>query len=452
MDENNVSASEEDMIDIQIEESLVKESLMVIDSASVRKDAAVLAGFIAIFALALAYGFAGPSARAERADAISMERPVFNNTYVGMSALNRFVSLSAAFSGPKSAECTRASIVMRMDCLQSGRVVHTLSANFRTQKLCAADSGYRVRFFKESVVDFDKIAVEISVSGAPNVYSTGEIVFEYGNEDHTLFQTYIRVVFAGINCIFLWLLYRKLSYLPWKLWHLEQKITVPFLLLAVLYSNPFYLIQAFYPSTMFLVFEKIVNSLFKTYFKFFVLVMFDSLRYKNRKTSMAFYLPKVMFLLVYFFLMIVHGIYDIVLLSSNSTSDISGTSLHKVLSQMEWIMFLAYVSWTAIIFVLSWRNVDVTEKNKFNIYAFINGITMLILVAVNIVVFLKKLSFDTDYYTMSFTLIFVVQNVYVLLNAYFHWPYDTLQDAYDNDGKQQPTIEPNDFFVDEKNQ
>lgn len=452
MDENKENPSSDDMIDIQIEESLVKESLMVIDSANFKKDMMVLLGFLAIFALSFAYGLLGPPAKVAKDEMFNITKPIFNRKYVGISTLNRFISFSVYLKTPNSKQCKKMSINMKLDCYKENRIVHTFNGNFRKNPVCPEKYMYNYKFFEEKIIDFDKVEINVGINGLSDIYKNGAILFEYGNEDYTLFQIYIRIVFSLIEFIFLILLYLKLRNLPVKLWHLEQKITVPFLFLSFLFSNPLYPIQAFYPSNLYIVFETIMNSLFKTYFKFFVLVLFDSLRYKNRKTNIMFYIPKVLFLLIYFFVNIIHGIYDIVLLSSNSTSDISGKGFHEVIGNLEWALFIIYIIWALIIFIISFRNVDITEKNKFYIYAFINGITSLILFAVNNYVFLKNSNMNVDDNTMSFILSFIVQNVYVLLNAYFHWPFDTLQDTYNNDDDNKPTtVEPNEFFADEKN-
>jgi hypothetical protein len=232
--------------------------------------------------------------------------------------------------------------------------------------------------------------------------------------------------------------------MPIKLWHLEQKLTIPLLVLDAFFCNPFYIVQAYRPSQFSILINTFLNAVFTSYFRFFVLVLFDSLKYKNRKTDGCFFGPKLFFALVQFLVSAGHGITDDVISFGESPhSDVMGLFLER----FEAVLFVIYYVWTIISIIGAFAQVDVTERYKFNMYLAAVGSCLIILGLVQGV--FRKLRLFRDS-SLHFVIAFSMHNVFVLLMAYCHWPYEVLHDQnyVDNTGDGMGT-QIVDFFTQE---
>ena len=250
--------------------------------------------------------------------------------------------------------------------------------------------------------------------------------------------------------------------MPIKLWHLEQKLTVPLIIIAILYDNPLYFVRYLSSKTSnssnppsispFPPFsetsETIISSLFDSYFNFFLLVIFDSLRFKNRKIDRCFFWPKIIFFIFNFAIYTTISLrneisqYNIYHKNQISTSNSifsffsSSFTLDKLLkidplrpnvSFLIFFVWSAYFIWLVYIVSNASCKVDITERYKFNMYFTSSCFSLFLLFFVNIFHFLQLNSFFR-YSSLCFVTEFVVKNVFVLLMAYFHWPYEVLQD------------------------
>ena len=123
-----------------------------------------------------------------------------------------------------------------------------------------------------------------------------------------MFQIYFRTISAIFGIIVLFYITFRLSSMSFKLWHLEQKLTIPLLGLLILFNNPLYFFMVSKPNPVFIIYDSIFTNLFNSYLKFFILCLFDSLRYKNRNTNSCFFIPKCIFIIIFFGFNIVHSI------------------------------------------------------------------------------------------------------------------------------------------------
>jgi hypothetical protein len=140
------------------------------------------------------------------------------------------------------------------------------------------------------------------------------------------------------------------------------------------------------------------------YFRIFILSVVDSLRFKNRNTDEWFFVPKASFGIAHFFVLVI----------ADNQSAVNGRLLK---SGMEILYFL----WMAVAVVVAKLRVDPTERYKWNVY--VTAGTVTILPGVH-VLFDASGGFGTS--AIGFIVDYGVTNVFALLMAYLHWPYEVL--------------------------
>jgi hypothetical protein len=142
------------------------------------------------------------------------------------------------------------------------------------------------------------------------------------------------------------------------------------------------------------------------YFRQFILIIVDSLRFKNRNTGGCFFVPKAVFGVAHF--LVLTGI----------------ETLFKVeVKVLKSGMEMVYILWTAVAVVAANLRVDPTERYKWNIYVGAGAIALAILAVVH-VLFVAMSRFRTS--AVGFIVNYGVANVFALLMAYLHWPYEVV--------------------------
>lgn len=502
-----MNQSSSDMIDIQIEESLVRETLMSIDSSNFQDDIITLLCFFGILLLSVLLGIFGSPAISSH----MTFRPISNNSIVEhfssfskkITPYYRFLSFSILMIPIQSSNSVQdsdqlLSFQYQIECKQNDNfILRKIDRSFTDIKIHSILSPENkidkdiekknkkqfLHIFYDKIYssDFDSIAVHIKFQQAQRYFSQFALRTEIGLPSHTVFQIYFRIVFSFFQLMFLLLLFFRLRVMPIKLWHLEQKLTVPLLIISILYDNPLYFLryissktskQSSTPSIPPLppfseTTEIIISSLFDAYFNFFLLVIFDSLRFKNRKIDRCFFGPKIFFFIINAAIYIISGLrsdiskYDIYHKNQISTSNSffsffsSGFTLDKLLKidplkpNVPIIIFLigsAYFVWLVYSISNASCKVDITERYKFNMYFTSTCISLALLFIVKILHFLQLTPFFR-YTSLCFVTEFIVKNVFALLMAYFHWPYEVLQDQqYIDSADDNSSVMPGDLF------
>ena len=443
------------MIDIQIEESLGRETLMAIDSANFREDLVSILGFILILVITTISGLLGP-------------RPLDTKTQI-----NKFVSSKSltGFQGPQSQEISMTitnissynrffsfSISFNRDdskipldqTFSYAYKVTMIKGNQKWTKSNYVDGAHlhalngskvssRIFIFSTKIVNFDTLQFYATVDSVKG-YNSINLIEENGFAQNTYFQIYFKLTFALIEIAFLVLFVNRLQMTQFKLWHLEQKLTAPLLLLVILYNNPLSWFTIAHPTHVTLVLDQIISCLFTVYFRFFILVLFDSLRYKNRKTDECFFIPKIAFSIFNFLVLVSHRIYDVL---SSSSQVIHET--YSIIDLFETFLLVIYLVWVGFSIAVAGCQVDITERYKYIIYC-VSGLTALTLLALSDI-FLGFLGlFENS--ALKFVEEYSIMNVFVMLMAYFHWPYEVLHDQnYLVGDEAAQAAMPADFFV-----
>ena len=450
MSQNNVldnlkESSSEDMVTIQIEESLVRETLMAIDTSNFKEDIITILSFGFILVFVLLTGICGPNDTIQYSSKVDIpqNQAIFETKfpYSEFSSLNNHIVLWFSLTPINASDSNfyPISFKTQISCENNGEVVKSLSqhySNYQLQYKSENNRTARIRIFNDTLITYTSLNLNIVLDSANENFSSFTVDFVSGSPEHSIFQIYFRFIFTAIAFLFFVLLLFALRKMEFKYWHLEQKLTIPLLLLLIMYNNPLYIVHCYYPSIIVILFDKFVYGLFHSYLYFFILAIFDSLRYKNRKTDTCFFVPKITLCIIMFILYSAHGIYDeLHMLDKDGIID---DKIENILGLLELIIYLVFSVLVTIYITRAGIQVDVTERYKFYIY-FSSGILAVIIIAIAHILSSLKIINGTS---ISFVLKYSVENVLTLLMAYFHWPYEVLQDQQYDDthsDQQQPT-------------
>ena len=422
MNEEINKSSSDEMVSIQIEESLMRETLMAIDSANFKEDFITISSFIIIMIFIILTGIIGPpiSVSNEYEFLISNNSNIFDipSRFSNIRTFNKFIQLSLILIKKENINLTFIPLDFRytIQCSKDDILISEFIQPPKQINLSIKNKiSNSILLYNDNLINYDTINIQIRIENANYNFLKSKLFISIGTMEHSFFQVYFKSCFLLITFLFLILLYLRLKNLEIKLWHLEQKLTLPLLILLIFYNNPFSIFELFYPSLLLSILNIIFSSLFRSYFSFFILILFDSLRYKNRKTDNYFFLPKILFCILMFLIYSINNILK--LFKSND------------LNNLETIIYLIYSIWAFISVILSAYQVDITERYKFLIY-FISGlITLLILVSIEILMNYYNYFINSS---LKFVISLGTENIFTFLMTYFHWPYEVFQDQIYN--------------------
>ena len=452
-----MKTSSDDMIDIQIEQSLGRETLMAIDSANFREDLISILGFVLILLITTIAGILGPKPTETQISnnrishmtsigktASGLDSQEISMYILNISTYNRFISFALQFNRASAdTELSQnISYSYRISFYKKGKQTHLFTHQSQNASAFAPKGAFKsnyIELYKTDVLDFDQVQF-IATLDQPIGYENIVLSETHGYSQHTLFQIYFKTIFAFIEIAFLLLFVVRLRSLPFHLWHLEQQLTIPLVILAILYNNPLSIYTATHPSFFSNIVGDIFEASFTIYFRFFILVLFDSLRYKNRKTDQYFFLPKILYSLLMFVIILISMI--------SENGQIRLATQTSILSFINSLLFAIYLVWSGLSICIAFCKVDMTERYKFMVYAS-SGALALVLLAVSSILFDFLGYFKES--ALGFVEGYAIQNVFVMLMVYFHWPYEILQDQsyMDNQENMDQIDPPADFFVHE---
>ena len=455
-----MKTSSDDMIDIQIEQSLGRETLMAIDSANFKEDLFSILGFVLILIITTIAGILGPKptetqtsiSKISTLASIGKNSPGYETQEVSMFitnilTYNRFISFSMTFNRPTTGTPLdqKLSYSFRVAFYKNNKQINTFSYQVDNAQIHASKDSLNsntLELYRTNVIDFDQVQF-IATLDEPKGYESITLAETHGFAQHTLFQIYFKTIFAFIEIAFLILFIIRLRSVPFSLWHLEQQLTVQLVVLGILYNNPLSLITSTHPSYTSNIAGDLLGAAFTVFFRFFILVLFDSLRYKNRKTDKYFFYPKIIYSLIMFCVLTASMIVD------------NGKAIYKpsssVFSFANTFLFCVYLTWAGFSICIAFCQVDLTERYKFLVYS-TSGALALVLLAISKILF-EFLGYFKES-AIGFVEDYAIQNVFVMLMVYFHWPYEILQDqSYMENEENANHLEPAaDFFVHEDTQ
>lgn len=429
--------SSNDMIDIRIEESLVRESLMKIDASNLKDDYKLFIVYFGIIILSFILGCTG----LQRYDKEIITKPIqpsstINYKKTDLSSPNSFISFFISFSNPNTSQPIEFNVNLSYDavCLSKGIIIHKSNEqinNLLVQSYYNYDSSL-FNFYFDRIIDYDQITVNLKLITPDTHFQKVSLIVYYGDKYVNLIIICIKCIFALIHLLLLIKVIQKLKVESVRYWHLEQKLTIPLIFISIFYNNPFDLIQAFSPSYSLLIYDCIVESVFTAYFQFFILALFDSLRFKNRKIQRCFFTPKISFILTLFLISLSHRIY-ITITSFDTSPTLRHDGISSVFRLIELILYLLYYVWFLVSVILAGFQVDITERYKFNVY-FVTCFVSLLMLAFSR--FLHIFQFFENKTLILFVSIATI-NMFVILMLFFHYPYEVIDGRYDNNNNNE---------------
>ena len=445
--------TKDSLIDLQIEESLSRETLMNIDSSNSKEDFVTMGLFSVLLAIIVIIGIFSPPK-----DSVSSYISLYKaNSTTSIFALrnitnwNHYVFASASFIVDEFAKATvleNVTFQVAITKSKNGKKSFLTEPEVYQEDLVVPVKSNRTEPFRvlfDHYPDYDEIIVLIRLAKNQSKAIKGtQILWEYGNESQPLLQIFTRCVFVIICMVAFIMLCRRLCVIPCSQWHLEQKLTVILVLTCIFADDPLYILQLIDPTPVGACVEIAMQSFFFAYFRFFIITLFSSLAYKNRSIPSCFFIPKIIFMIIDF---VADTLYAMLM-----TNEIPDESIPiEITPEMENYLFIIksviigiFTLWAIFSIIRANLFIDVTEKYKFRVYIICSIIALIHLVAVLIV---EKIGLFNDT-SLIFLTTFAIQNYYVILMAVFHWPFEMITDQeYQNTELNDEDI--NQFFINE---
>jgi hypothetical protein len=426
-------SGDDELIRLQLEDEFPVETLMVVDSANLTGGIRILGAFAAALLAIILIGVLGPAAIIPRK---SMEFPLDDGasrsprkcdwTVGNLTTFHRFVRVAFVVSRTEFLEPMNESLHYKYEFhfREPNDEVFLFRADFQDAHIAlkrGRDTSNPIVLFSDILITYSSFNLSLILTDIPAGLATAVISARLGNPGHTYFQMAFRVAFSMATLICWRIMLRALQRVPMRLWHLEQKMTLPLLMLVFLYNNPLYCVNAARPTHAYFIFDTIARAMFIAYFRFFILTLFDSLRFKGTKLTNWFYIPKLAFVMTMFASSIVHGIYDDITMFG--MPPLGKDNVEEGLRGAELGLYIGYIIWAGVVIVKAGAQVDVTESRKFNMYC-TAGVTAVGTMALVHLLFESFVALKRS--SVRFVLGSGVENLFVLLMAFYHWPYAVL--------------------------
>jgi hypothetical protein len=419
---------DDDLVRLQMDETEIAEARMAIDIISSPDYYRIFLLFGLGLSLLLLIGMFGPHAVVTHAGLPYRLSPESRSAVVSipffldhLSSLNRFLRVSFTFFKETNYQPIQADLQYRYDFQFHGpnNDEQVIKSEF-VQKVHLIVPGNqrmspRLVAFSDVVIDYTSFNFTLELLEIPAGFGAVRITANYGDVSHTYLQAFLRLGYAVVACCFAaWWLRATWN----QHWFFEQRLTFPLLILSIFGSNPLFILNAIAPSQSYIVFDTIARNCFDAYFRFFILALFSSLRFKNRETDGWFYGPKIAIVLALFLSSVVHGIYDDVTLFGLPT--VSKDNVEVNLRGTQLVLYIIYLAWAGGSIMRSYCGVDVTERFRFNAYFGAGGSALASTAVVHLLFAHVQALRQTS---LHFVIGFAVENGFVLLMTYLHRPF-----------------------------
>lgn len=434
---------------IPVEEVYGKEVYMSIDTAHFAEDIITLLTFLGILFITLFSGYFGKKAVLIETASDNFETkenstspPRFAYSIFNISKATRFIDFTLILQKKPEVVPSQGNFSVFIE--KNGPDFHTdsfdktfspINAFFLEGKIDSEP----ISIYKDMNVNYHYLSASLKFNDVNKDYHGFKVFFHISNPENVLYQIVFRVLFGiSLLAFFILMVYRLKETKP-KFWHLEQKLTVGLLFVGFLYNHFLYGTRIVSWYVCYFI-DSFVRGLEIAYVIFFLLTLFDSLRFKNREVQNFFYLPKSILSFIVGSAVFVHGF-----LQALDDYKVFHVPVSPLQLNLMWIIRFGIATallYLFIIIILSFINVDPTEKFKFNLYVL--SVTLSFL-SILIGYFLKEGN------SLSFTIEYAIVSMFSILMAYFHWPYEVIKDqVYDEQNENQlHSIPDSTFFVNE---
>ena len=445
---------DDDLIDLQIEESLSRETLMSIDTSNVYEVFLIALLFSFLSLIIIFIGFYSPPKETAK-----QYFSYFNNNdtasiyrFGNISSWNRYVFASLSFTIQKFAADSKIENISFLTYVNetiNSKSIYLIKPEIYTENLSVkaqAETTEPIQILYDSFPDYNEIVIVVKLLNQHNSSPiTGTSIYlEYGNSKQPLFQIITRYTFMVFCCIAFFFLCYRLCQVSFGNWHLEQKLTFILIIACLFADDPFYILQFYFPSSLLSFSALLFQSFFYCYLRFFIYTLFSSLSYKNRKIPMGFFTFRII-LMVFDF--VVDLFYSLITSNELSNSYLPFENTAQVENTAIFMKNSVFILYGLLIFICLIKTafkIDVTEKFKYRIYLFSSLLCLIPLIIVNVLDELEIMN-DTS---LCFLTTFALQNFYVLIMTISHYPYEIINDQeYLNADYDNKSLD--NFFVNE---
>ncbi|OHT17055.1 hypothetical protein TRFO_41354 [Tritrichomonas foetus] len=455
------------LIDIQIEESLSRETLMSIDSANRKEDCGVFTICAIILTLIAFSGFLWPISTQTIKNSTNLVYENSSKTAAfsieSLNSLNKFLSLEIALNSNNINSTTRLSVNIEVQIEMSNPYHDSTNAKYQIKNYIikfTSDrfSSQKIPLFKKHLTKYTTFSSKIKITGDIESLTICRAFWKFESREKPTYCTFINIIllivliFAFIS--FIW----RTKNTSFSVWHLEQKLSFILLLVTFFIDNPLHSIYVDNYPTFSIFYDVISNEIFTVFIKFFILVLFDSLRFKNRRIGNCFFPPKIAFILFLLIIDMTSSLLDnnfsglsnlpgsigslkefnMVLATKQTANLVNKANILIIDSKYSTILTVSrvfyalsklsnfvYTALLALVVVRSFNEIDITERYKFIVYA-LTAASYFVLSWLNRFV-LSRHRFIRDT-IVPFMFGRTLQNFLALLMIVFHWPYELITD------------------------
>jgi len=245
--------------------------------------------------------------------------------------------------------------------------------------------------------------------------------FSFVNRDYTLFELWFRYVFLFFSVIFTIGYTFMLRRHAWEQWTLEQKWALVLLYALLGYNNPVYPIEILVQGSAPVFVNRILYATFLVLLLLFWLTIFDGVRQETADQSyVAFYLPKVILLGIFWVCGVATYVWNHVHLSQNpaftTTSDMPG---FKAFLGLEIVCMIVYTLWMVIVVSRGVSDAQILPYLGARVKFFL-GFTLLVIIAIIIAIVFGLFASQNN--AAEFLIYIALLNLYVFVLAFVYLP------------------------------
>jgi hypothetical protein len=415
------------LVDVPGEDS-VRDDQMWVDSASFAPTCAAIFGFTFLTVLTCLGGrsalSAAPFQRRDRGFSNGTAQ-TFSLTSTQISGYNRWLAFDLIYVHP-SPEIAPVPIYFayKIECstptTQFTKIKRQVEP-FAPANIPLQNETVPIRIFYDRFLNYQAAELILTVAVPPaSAFTKIALLSSAGSPEYTTFHIYFRSVYSVIEIVVLILFFTKSGLGPFATWTREQRLTVRLLGIASIANNPIYFLNVRYPHPASGVVEALLEPSFHLTVLFMSLVVFDSLMERNVKSD-RFGLVRIIWVLPVFVCQVLIGCYSFRV--SFLEPEVPPTRNAELLRNGEAMAYALFILCSLANVGRVICSLDVTEKFKFALYLSASILLMTYAAFVCLNAWFKF--FDND--NVNWVLSFAAHNMFALMMAYFHWPYELVQ-------------------------
>jgi hypothetical protein len=424
--------SPDHLADVQFEDGHARETQMGIDTSSAMEILLAAAGFLALVCVSLFVAVVGPASKQTRSLYVPLHEDKLRGVkYVtfpidSLCASNRFLSFAVVPSFTNPTKPLTINVSVRTELSNQAQDTEFFALHFGGVPFAASNrSDQLFSLFWRPLGVFRRSVTRVSFMGAEIDRLTG-CLSEWFSADPTfaLLEAIYRSSFLALIAVGGLCFYQGMNGMRIRFWYVEQRMTVILLLLTASAINPMHNIFINLSITSYSIVHDVSQSVFAAFLKFYTLVIFDLLRFKNKQIRPSFFARKAAFGALYFVAHFAHHI-----LASSKSGARLGRLLpfDRALAINRAIFDLAFFAWFGYTVDRSWRQIGAADVLALEAYCLNCGLVLAKSVILdtmsNVVPFLATSCF-------AFLLGISMDNFFVLLMLMLHWPCQRTSNKY----------------------